>query len=68
MEPTTNPRPLLRERQAAEWLGVSPRTLELWRRQGNGPRFVKLGGAVRYRPEALDAYLDERTRVTTGAA
>lgn len=65
---TTTPRPLLRETQAAELLDMSPRTLELWRRAGSGPRFVKVGRSVRYRPEDLDAFVSERVRVTTAGA
>ena len=43
--------------EAAETLGVSRRTLETWRFTGNGPIFVKVGRAVRYRPEDLEAFM-----------
>lgn len=43
--------------QAADALGVSRRTLETWRFTGTGPTFVKVGRAVRYRPEDLEAFL-----------
>jgi hypothetical protein len=33
-----------------------------------GPRFVKLGTAVRYRLTAVEAWLDERTFATTAEA
>jgi hypothetical protein len=33
---------------AKRWL-ISPRTLEGWRWQGRGPRYLKIGGRVVYR-------------------
>ena len=43
----------LNENQAAEFLGVSARTLQAWRVRGGGPRYVKIGRSVRYqRPSA----------------
>jgi len=56
-EPSTASRGLLNEAQAADHLNVSNRTMQCWRLQGRGPVFVKLGKAVRYRPEDLDAYV-----------
>ncbi|MCK7581560.1 MAG: helix-turn-helix domain-containing protein [Chromatiales bacterium] len=55
-------RRLLTERQAADKLAVSPRTLQNWRRYGEGPRFVKLGAAVRYVEGDIDAWIDEQIR------
>lgn len=43
--------------QAAAYLGLSPNTLERWRWSGKGPSYRKLGRAVRYTREDLDAYL-----------
>ncbi|MBI1209266.1 MAG: helix-turn-helix domain-containing protein [Azospirillum sp.] len=40
---------------AARW-GISPRTLERWRCQGQGPRYLKLGGRVIYRVEDVEAF------------
>lgn len=53
---------------AAEVLGVSPRTLEDWRWRGGGPPFFKLGRRmVRYRLEDLMAFaLKSRFRNTAG--
>lgn len=42
--------------EVATRLGVSRFTLRAWRRRGTGPRFLKLGRAVRYRPEDVDAF------------
>jgi predicted DNA-binding transcriptional regulator AlpA len=55
-------------RQAAEFLGLKPVTLEAWRCRGGGPRFVKLGHAVRYRSEDLDAYIEANIHANTSAA
>jgi hypothetical protein len=39
----------LNENQAAEFLGVSVRTLQAWRVRGGGPRYCKIGRSVRFR-------------------
>ena len=57
--------PLITERDASEPLGVSVRTLQKWRLQGNGPRFVKLGHAVRYDVKDLEAYIERARRRST---
>jgi len=58
----------LNENCAAELLGVSTRTLQAWRVKGAGPRFVKIGRAVRYRRRALIEFLNERTFASTTEA
>ncbi len=59
---------LVNERRAAEILGMQVRTLQQWRVSGRGPEFVKLGRAVRYSLEALDAFIAKNTaQSTTGA-
>jgi hypothetical protein len=40
---------------ATRWR-VSPRTLEQWRWQGRGPRFLKIGGRVVYRLADVEAF------------
>ena len=37
-------------------LGVSRFTVRSWRLKGVGPRFLKMGRAVRYRPQDVDEY------------
>lgn len=61
------PERLLNPREAAQLLGVKPSTLERWRSASRsngpprGPAFVKLGGKrIRYRPEDIVAYIEER--------
>jgi predicted DNA-binding transcriptional regulator AlpA len=46
--------------QAAIYLGLAVSTLNKWRCFGDGPRFLKLGRAVRYRREDLDSFLVSR--------
>ncbi|MCC6789098.1 MAG: helix-turn-helix domain-containing protein [Hyphomonadaceae bacterium] len=48
---------MLRERQAASFLGVAPKTLANWRSQGKGPKFCRLGRAIGYRQEDLDVFV-----------
>jgi len=50
-------RPLLNEKQAAEYLGVTPRYLQYKRLNGGGPPFIRLSHrCVRYQRQALDKY------------
>ena len=46
----------LRTHEAAQILGLSPRTLEKYRCHGSGPTFRKLGGRVVYLIDDLDAW------------
>jgi predicted DNA-binding transcriptional regulator AlpA len=49
---------LLNEREAANLLRVSSSTMERWRADGVGPRFVKLSvRAIRYRFSDLRAFV-----------
>lgn len=55
-----NETPLAAE-QAAEYLGVSTKTLKRWRSNGTGPAFSRLSRSrVRYRKSSLDAWLASR--------
>lgn len=56
---------VLDTRAAAAFLGVSARTLEGFRVRGGGPRFVKIGGAVRYRLASLEDFLRQQERAST---
>ncbi len=51
--------------EAAEYVGLSPATLETRRTRGGGPPFVKLGVRVVYRLEDLDGWLEEQRRKST---
>ncbi len=48
--------PPLKEREVAELLGESPRTVRRWRRKGLLP-FIKFGGTVRVRRSDLERAL-----------
>lgn len=51
----------INETEAAQVLGLSVRTLQAWRYFGKGPRFVRLGGAIRYLASDLDAFIRAST-------
>jgi predicted DNA-binding transcriptional regulator AlpA len=54
----TTPQRLLNERQVADSCAISVLTLRKWRTEGRGPRYVKIGTLVRYRPEDVDAWIE----------
>ena len=56
---------ILTTRQAAQYIGLSASTLNKWRCHGFGPKYLKLGRAVRYRQEELDTYLSARLYQST---
>jgi len=58
----------LTTRQAAEVLQIKETTMEQWRWQGRGPRFIKLGRCVRYRKIDIDAFIDARVFSSTTEA
>jgi hypothetical protein len=49
---------------AERWL-ISPRTLEQWRWEGRGPRFLKIGGRVIYPLSEVEAYEAARIHANT---
>lgn len=52
----------------AQWTGLSEVTLRRWRISGEGPAFVRLGRAVRYRREDIAAFVERRTYSSTTQA
>jgi excisionase family DNA binding protein len=60
--PTQSKDEILCNSDAAEYIGVTPRTLEVWRctKRYQIP-FIKVGRLVKYRKSALDAFLESRT-------
>ena len=44
-------------RDAALYLGLSPKTLAIWASQGRGPRRIRVGGRVFYFRDDLDAFV-----------
>jgi excisionase family DNA binding protein len=59
--------PLLTARETAAQLGVSIGALLRWTRAGNVPAIKLPSGAVRYRPEQLEAWIHEHEIRPTGA-
>lgn len=56
---------LLNEQEAAALLHLAVPTLRRWRWSGHGPRFAKIGRAVRYDPAELRAYITRQMRCST---
>ena len=54
--PSSSEKRTLTEVEVAARLGVSRFTVRSWRLKGFGPRFLKMGRAVRYRPQDVDDY------------
>jgi excisionase family DNA binding protein len=60
---------ILNTKEAASYCRLGKPTLERFRISGDGPAYLKLGGAVRYRRCDLDSWLESRlTRSTSEAA
>ncbi len=53
------------QRDAAEMLGVSERTLERWRLEGTGPAFFCFGRCRRYKRSVTLAWADAQRRTST---
>jgi predicted DNA-binding transcriptional regulator AlpA len=56
---------LLNEFAVAEMLGISVATVRRWRLLRSGPKYVKIGAAVRYRLEDLTAWRNRAQLVGT---
>lgn len=57
---------LLNEKQAASFLGFTHRTLQMWRLQGGGPTFLKIGKkSVRYMLKDLVEWAESQRRIST---
>lgn len=54
--------PLFDEKVAAEILGTTPGTLQVWRCKRSMPLpYVKIGRSVRYKMSDLQAFIESRT-------
>ncbi|WP_338673904.1 helix-turn-helix domain-containing protein [Streptomyces sp. SCSIO 30461] len=55
-------RAFLSVKDAAEYLGLSPRTLYVWRHRRQGPPSFRMGqcGRVMYRIDSLDAWIRQQ--------
>lgn len=56
---------LVGETEAARVLSLSVKTLRRWRWAGKGPRFLKIGAAVRYDPADLASFMVSARRIST---
>jgi predicted DNA-binding transcriptional regulator AlpA len=57
----------LNQKQVAERWGVSLASLERWRSEGLGPKFLKIGGGVRYRLLDIEAYEESCLATSTSS-
>ena len=60
--------PLLTARELADLLGVCVETVLRWTRRGDLPGRRMPGGAIRYVPTEVEAWLDRRSTTGTSAA
>jgi predicted DNA-binding transcriptional regulator AlpA len=51
---------LLNEHDVARITGLSVASVRRWRLLRQGPKYLKIGAAVRYRPEDITAWLESR--------
>lgn len=56
---------LLTNNETANLIGLKPNTLEIWRWQGKGPVYRKIGRLVRYVESDVLQWLDAQTRQNT---
>ena len=63
MTTSINPDDLVPEAVIAAELGQFVKTLSVWRTQGRGPAFVKVGRKTFYRREDVAAWLGTRRRL-----
>ena len=49
---------LLDKNETAQLLQKSTKTLDLWRKRGYGPAYLRIGGTIRYDRQAVDAFLE----------
>ena len=62
-ESTGQKQKLMNSREAAELLGVRPDTLSVWRcTKAVQIPYIKVGKLVKYRPQDLEAYLEQQRR------
>lgn len=60
----SEPRGMMSDIQAAEYLGVSKNTLRHWRCEKRGPAYVKNGRTARYSRKDLDAWMAKNRSLT----
>ena len=68
MNERTPDEPMLSPAQVAAILSVPEGTLQAWRVNGTGPRWVRVGRHVRYSRAELERWLREQTLAPKSAA
>lgn len=58
---------ILTVQQAADFMGLSRNTLDAWRYRGFGPPHIALGRKIVYRRQAIEAWMEKRTRTSTSS-
>ena len=53
---------LLNEHDVARITGLSVASVRRWRLLRQGPKYLKIGSAVRYRPDDISAWIESRPR------
>ncbi len=57
---------LINETAAAEFLNLTPRSMQAMRQRGGGPCFVRISArCIKYRRADLKSYADDRVRLST---
>jgi hypothetical protein len=54
---------LATSQEVADYCGLAEGSLRRFRIEGRGPRYVKVGGRIRYRWTDVEAWLDEHEQV-----
>lgn len=57
---------MLTDKQLAESIGVTVACVRNWRYEGRGPKFLRLGGAIRYREQDVREFFDDCTVLPSG--
>ena len=58
MDTTTRRRTLMTPEDLAAYLGVTLHCVYGWSSRGGGPRVLRVGSRLRYRPDDVEAWLD----------
>jgi excisionase family DNA binding protein len=53
-------KPLMSTAELAHYLSVPRESLYAWRARGEGPRWYRVGRSVRYRPEDVEAWIEQQ--------
>jgi predicted DNA-binding transcriptional regulator AlpA len=54
------PEPYWKDHAVAQFFNVSVSKIRRWRLEGKGPKWVRIGGAIRYPPESIAEWLSSQ--------